>query len=141
MPRKSKPLELGGKYFQSKKELQEYVQSLLANGHRVLAKEEASVIQDLLLLHPNANEKIGTGLKYIEVSLSPQKTHNCFFVVREDGSREDFSYKHCVSECSQERLIEKRRLSAYREAVQDQIINFRFLKSKINARCELCNYN
>lgn len=137
---RKKRMELGGKYFPSKGDLQVYIQSILATGNKMLVGEEAAVVEDLLLLHPNADEKIGSGVQHIEVGLSPQKTHNCFYVVRTDGSKEHFSYKHCLSECSQERLIEKRRTSAYREAVADQIMEFRRSKQP-NSYCESCGSN
>jgi 5-methylcytosine-specific restriction endonuclease McrA len=136
MPRKPQTVELCNKVFLSKEDLKVYIQSILTNGCKLLTGEEACIISELLSLHPDASEKLGIGLKHIEVGRSPQKTHNCFYVVRLDGSKDNFSYKNCIEKCSQNRLIEKRRIAAYREAVQQQIIDFRF--SEHNPCCQIC---
>jgi Protein of unknown function (DUF3223) len=134
---RKQPMELGGKYFPSKGELQAYIQSILATGNKILVGEEAAVVEDLLLLHPNAEEKIGSGVQHIEVGISPQKTHNCFYVVRTDGSKEHFSYDPCLRQYNMEQLTKRRRESAYREAVADQIMKFRQSKQP-HSCCEIC---
>lgn len=132
----AKPSEIGGMLFPTKTERDNYIQSLLEKGARVLEGQEASVVYDLLLLHPDADKKVGTGLKYIKVKKALKGEYNCFWVVREDGSEVDFSYKKCNDNF--DRLIKGRRQSAYREAVQQQIIDYRFVERKNNQSCEIC---
>lgn len=51
----------------------------------------------LLKRHDELEEKIGVGISCFEVAVAPDG-HNgkCFWVVRTDGSRIDFSFKHCL---------------------------------------------
>lgn len=132
----AKPSELGGIYFKTLKERDEYISSLLNKGLRVLEGQELAVAFDLLLLHPDADNKIGLGVKQIEVRWSRQRTHFCFWVVREDGTIDDFSYEKCKYRL--DRLIVKRRESAYREAVVDQTWKYRFVQNKSKQFCEIC---
>lgn len=131
-----KPFELGGIYFKTQKELDEYIRKVLERGERVLEGQELAVIHDLLLLHSDADAKIGTGIKQIEVKRSRQGPHCCFWVVREDSSIEDFSYHKC--KYSRDRLIENRRESAYREAIQKQITDYKYVQRKSNQYCDIC---
>ncbi|MBD2294630.1 DCL family protein [Anabaena sphaerica FACHB-251] len=130
----AKPSELGGIPFRTLKDRDLHIRSILNQGVRVLSGQELALAFDLLLLHPDADNKIGTGVKQIEVKCSRQGTHYCFWVVREDDSIDDFSYEKCKSKM--ERLIEKRRESAYREAIQKQITDYRFLDRKSNQSCD-----
>ncbi len=51
----------------------------------------------LLKRHDEKDEKIGLGIAYIEVAAAPDgHPGNCFWIVRKDGSRIDFSFKHCL---------------------------------------------
>ncbi|MBD2450931.1 DCL family protein [Nostoc sp. FACHB-152] len=132
-----KPSELGGIYFKTLDERDEYIRLLLDKSQRVLEGQELALVFDLLLLHPDANNKIGTGVKQIEVKPSRQRTdYNCFWVVREDGTIDDFSYQKC--KYNLDRLIVKRRESAYREAVVNQTWEYRFVQTNSKQVCEIC---
>jgi hypothetical protein len=52
----------------------------------------------LLNRHDERDEKIGSGIDYFIVEAAPDG-HNgrCFWIVQTDGSRVDFSYKHCLA--------------------------------------------
>ena len=53
---------------------------------------------DLLKYHEKGEEKL-KDFDFFEVNLHPKFTDTkCFFVVRKDGSKEDFSYVKCVKE-------------------------------------------
>ena len=42
-------------------------------------------------------EKIGSGIRHFEVDGAPDAfAGKCFWIVRSDGSRIDFSFKHCL---------------------------------------------
>ncbi len=51
---------------------------------------------NLLKIHPNATQIIGSGIKKIEVEESKYKSI-CFQVVRSDLSSEIFSYRRCIN--------------------------------------------
>uniref|UniRef100_A0A7N0TX24 DNA-directed RNA polymerase subunit n=1 Tax=Kalanchoe fedtschenkoi TaxID=63787 RepID=A0A7N0TX24_KALFE len=49
-----------------------------------------------LRFHPSKNVKIGSGVKEIKVGYHPVHKVRCFFVIRTDGSEEDFSFRKCT---------------------------------------------
>ena len=51
----------------------------------------------LLKRHNEKDEKIGVGIDHFEVGPAPDGFGGkCFWIVRTDGSRIDFSFKHCL---------------------------------------------
>lgn len=65
--------------------------------HEKLGEADAAFMTDLLKFHDKADEK-AKNLDFFEVGAHPefQKTR-CFFVVKKDGSKEDFSVSKCVA--------------------------------------------
>ncbi|CAE8624186.1 unnamed protein product [Polarella glacialis] len=64
-----------------------------------LRGEELRLVQELLSHHPDAARKIGVGLRGIKVDASPPphgRQSRCFWVLRADGSEEDFSARKCT---------------------------------------------
>lgn len=60
--------------------------------------EDASLLMDTLASHPRVKDKVGCGIKSIVLGTSSNDWGNkCFFIVRVDGSREEFSYRSCIS--------------------------------------------
>ena len=53
----------------------------------------------LLKRHDEKDEKLGSGVARFEVDSAPDNfAGKCFWLVRSDGSRIDFSFKHCLLE-------------------------------------------
>lgn len=63
-------------------------------GDRVSA-EDGKDLAALLKKHDDYNEKLGSGLDHFEI-MSAEYGTQCFKIIRNDGSGEDFSYPHCV---------------------------------------------
>ncbi|CAI0431483.1 unnamed protein product [Linum tenue] len=62
-----------------------------------LNKYEHLVLVDLLKKgHQESEEKIGSGVRSFQIRDHPMWKSQCFFLVREDGSVEDFSFRKCV---------------------------------------------
>jgi hypothetical protein len=77
----------------------------------------------LLNWHPEAEQKIGVGIAAIEVRPTEfGKNTRGFWLVREDGSETDFSYRKCVDN---EQTYRKKFLAACRFAVKDHIAEFK----------------
>jgi hypothetical protein len=54
-------------------------------------------LEALLVRHDERDEKIGVGIHHFEVDSAPDEFGGkCFWIVRSDGSRIDFSYPHCL---------------------------------------------
>jgi hypothetical protein len=54
------------------------------------------VDQCLRTAHPEAEKKIGCGVKTFQIRTHPEHDSRCYSVMRTDGSCEDFSYRKCV---------------------------------------------
>ncbi|CAN0870777.1 Protein EMBRYO DEFECTIVE 514 [Linum grandiflorum] len=62
-----------------------------------LNKYEYMVMLDLLKKgHQESEKKIGTGVKSFQIRNHPMWKSRCFFIIREDDSVEDFSFRKCV---------------------------------------------
>ncbi|PHR25458.1 MAG: hypothetical protein COA37_01060 [Hoeflea sp.] len=68
-------------------------------GERV-SSEDAADLSALLDRHDELEEKVGTGIVGFEVNIPPkdvpQFSKRCFWVIRSDGSKIDFSIGHCL---------------------------------------------
>lgn len=125
--KKQKPTyTLGGVTFDAKTQLNNYVKQVLANATpgAALEGESLAVVRDLLTWHPEAEQKIGCGVAAIEVRLTPDfgKNTRGFWLVRDDGTDTDFSYRKCVDS---EQSYRKKFLSACRFSVKDHITEFK----------------
>lgn len=63
-------------------------------------QEDAVHLVALLQRHDERDEKVGTGIAGFEVNVPPrdvpQFSERCFWIVRNDGTRIDFSIGHCL---------------------------------------------
>lgn len=68
-------------------------------GDRV-SLEDAADLAALLERHSEYDEKVGNGIAAFEVNVPPddvpQFSERCFWVLRADGSKIDFSIGHCL---------------------------------------------
>lgn len=77
----------------------------------------STALHQLLAFHERSNEKIGCGVTQIFVS--KKEREDCFFVIREDGTFDDFSYRKCVK--SQHTATRLGVTTAFRRAVEADI--------------------
>ncbi|XP_009587068.1 protein EMBRYO DEFECTIVE 514-like [Nicotiana tomentosiformis] len=95
----SGPASVGSKNFWSSVEMFDYFYKLLHSWspNLNLNKYEHLVLLDLLKKgHLEPDRKIGTGIRAFQIRFHPQFKSRCFFVIREDGSVDDFSFRKCV---------------------------------------------
>lgn len=58
---------------------------------------EHMVLLDLLKKgHPEPDKKIGGGIQAFQVRYHPTYKSRCFFLIREDETADDFSFRKCV---------------------------------------------
>ena len=62
-----------------------------------IAEPEHSLVMGTLLCHPDAMEKVGTGIRRFSTKWNPTDlgTGTCFFFERWDGTRDTFGLGHC----------------------------------------------
>ncbi|MER9644734.1 DCL family protein [Mesorhizobium sp. M0239] len=59
---------------------------------------DAPELRALLRRHDEEREKVGSGIDHFEVGDAPDDFGGrCFWIIRTDGSRIDFSFKHCLA--------------------------------------------
>jgi len=88
------PVTLGPKHFDKKGDAIAYLNAMLKRydvGDRVSAAD-AVVLEAALARHPEAKEKIGSGVKDFSVRSADFGT-KCFWINRTDGSTAKFSHK------------------------------------------------
>jgi len=100
MAKAKRYLSIGGRTFDTKTHARIYCKLLLAHyadGETVGPKEHISFLTALLKRHPDATEKIGSGIKRLYRAKAPAPNYgtSCFWVERTDGSVIDFSMAHC----------------------------------------------
>ena len=109
-------------------------------GHEIVKKKKETFNGDdqfwlsLLLRHPDADRKIGVGVKTFEKRMNAKRTGYEIWVVRLDGTKESFSCKTCVE--SRHATDNQNLRAAMRHAVKGQIDAFRIANS--GQACSLC---
>lgn len=122
MPRKT--LQIGLHSFSTKAKAKDYIRSLLgryADGETI-SGEDDTFLRELVLLHPEKDQKIGSGVSAFTVQIDPiwKKTRH-FVLLRTDGSSTDFSFLSCLDGANKK----KDTFSALRHAVLEQIVSFK----------------
>lgn len=57
------------------------------------------ILLDLLKKgHSESERKIGSGVRAFQIRFHPQYKSRCFFLVREDDTVDDFSFRKCVDQ-------------------------------------------
>ncbi|EHA8588068.1 protein EMBRYO DEFECTIVE [Cocos nucifera] len=90
---------LGPKVFTSSTEMFDYFFKLLHHWSPNLDinKYEHMVLLDLLQKgHPEPDKKIGEGIQAFQVRYHPTWKSRCFFIIRFDGTDDDFSFRKCI---------------------------------------------
>lgn len=125
--------------FKTQKEALEYYKTIL-NSHNIneIIPTYFDDLYELLCRHPHANEKIGCGVE--SFMIKPDGYGNkCFWLIRVDGTIEDFSYIMCVKgkDISNDMKFRK----ACRTTIRPQIIEYRklYFNGNIYAKCEVTN--
>ena len=97
------PVKLGPKTFESPEDAIKYLSWLLntVTMKQDLNDYERMVVEAMLKQgHESAEKKIGeSGIKSIQVNWHLEHDSKCYYVVRNDGSISDFSYRMCVEGC------------------------------------------
>lgn len=96
---KNKSINMGGKLFSSVSQLKNYVNSLLnGSAEGVVDPHYHNLLVAVSRLHPQFETKF-KNMKTFSIHKHPEHPESkCFFVVREDGSEEDFSISKCLQQ-------------------------------------------
>jgi len=96
---RNKSINMGGKLFSSVSQLKNYVNSLLnGSAEGVVDPHYHNLLVAVSRLHPQFDTKFKS-LKTFAIHKHPEHPESkCFFIVREDGSEEDFSISKCLQQ-------------------------------------------
>jgi hypothetical protein len=115
---RGKPIRIGERLYGSKVAAAQAIRALLLrypSGSTIERRDHAQFLLDLLRLHPEADQKIGCGVKSFEIKRNGRSLG--FWLTRTDGTTTDWSYLACLSPPSRERLA----MAALRSAIRDQV--------------------
>ncbi|MCX6953056.1 MAG: DCL family protein [Verrucomicrobia bacterium] len=134
---KMPPFNIGNRRFRTKSSALEELRRIL-NGAPIgepITGDDGSLVADLLYdgRHPEAAEKIGVGVDYIEVRPASYHTR-CFWIVRTDGSEADFSM---MTAMNGQPSAKARVSAALREEVRDEVEQHRHSLPD-DVACALC---
>ncbi|GER27142.1 hypothetical protein STAS_02825 [Striga asiatica] len=90
---------VGPKTFGSSVEIFDYFYKLLhawPTNLNINKYEHIMLLELLQKGHTDAERKIGKGIEAFQVRFHPQFKSRCFFLTKEDGSTDDFSFRKCV---------------------------------------------
>lgn len=114
------PIIINGIEFKFQKNATEYFKNMLEryrNGQTV-KDDDHNMLLALLERHPEADKKIGCGVKRLYKDKTDMPT-SCFWIERTDGSKTDFSYRTAIS--AKGKSLYQEFLEACRNAVQDDL--------------------
>jgi hypothetical protein len=134
---KRRPIKVGTVSFDTTKEATEWVQRLVdryPNGER-LSAEHTAFFKHLLELHPNRADKIGVGVKGFVVHQNPTYPNRTVFIIRNDESLCDFSWRKCLNGEQQETLHRQ----AMRVAIVPQVLAFK--NTRLASGMQHCEIN
>lgn len=134
--------KIGNKNFETKKAAEEFTRRILNNcpigSH--LTGEELTFIYSLLENHPEAENKIGVGIKSIAVNLEERfKKTKCFIITRVDDTITDFSFYKCLTPSLNDPI--KLFNGSAREAVAEQIVTYKntfYKENQDSSGCVQC---
>lgn len=94
----AKPLAIGDRCFPRQMDALSFFKDMLAKYKKgdVVDEVDQRDLMALLERHISKDEKIGDGVDFFRVD-ADLYGGKCFWLVRKDGSEDDFSYKRCVT--------------------------------------------
>ena len=115
------PVETGSQSFKTKKAAKDFFKSMLArySDGQTISEEDSEIMHSLIERHPEAQQKIGTGIKRFFRDHTDKGT-SCFWIERNDDSTTEFSYPTCVN--SKGKSLYQEFAEACREAVRDDLV-------------------
>lgn len=114
------PISIGDRTFPSKKDAKQHFKEMLARyaDSQTIGGEDSEDLYGLIERHPEAQEKIGCGIRHFFKAGTDRGT-SCFWLRREDESITDFSYPTCVD--AKAKSLYQEFAEACRGAVRDDL--------------------
>lgn len=131
-------LVIAGIPFFNQEEAKSHVRAILRRTGvgNFIEGEDKHFVLELIQRHPTAEEKIGSGIKSLQVVQNPwNRVAQGFDILRADGSRTDISFIKCISTI--QTSTEGNLKAAMRRAISNQVIEFK--RDQGPSRCGICS--
>ncbi|WP_161627487.1 DCL family protein [Pseudogulbenkiania ferrooxidans] len=119
----AKPVYLDSEFdFRTKSDAYGFFKDILNSyddGDFVSVEHHRLALIALLSNHPDAVQKIGVGVREFERNRAPDHRTSCFYVIRTDNSKTDFSYRTAVDGAAATQQVSLR--NACHSAIEDKI--------------------
>lgn len=96
---KTRPIKLETRDFDKAGDAAKFFSDMLNRYYigDIVSPVDAIELMALLKRHDEFDEKVGSGIDHFEVAAAPDgHDGRCFWIVRTDRTRIDFSFKHCL---------------------------------------------
>jgi hypothetical protein len=113
-----------GQHFPRKQDVVAAIQAILHHYPygQPISQAHLQFMMAVLEDHPSADIKIGCGVARMEVRPNMRFPSNRYFwIIRHDGTGTDFSFMQCLKPATHAQKVR----SAFREAISDQLANFK----------------
>lgn len=134
-----KEYRIGQLLFKTKKYLINHIRKILYSYdlNEFVSKEHFSFLCNLISRHRWADQKIGCGIKSIQIQEAKPWKNRCFFIERIDDTKTDFSFMQCIT--SPADWHRQDFLKACRATISHQVIDFKknFFSSPNIKTCSL----
>ena len=127
---------LAGINYKTKVSVEQKAKDILAASQvgKPILGADFEFIKDLIAFHPEASIKTGSGIKAIVTRKNPPYYTKGFFIIRTDGTAQEFSYKKCLNgEYSTQQQFNK----AARSAIAPFIQNYKRTIFSAHAVCPM----
>ncbi|WP_166638774.1 DUF3223 domain-containing protein [Paraglaciecola marina] len=132
----AKPISFGIFKFNTRKacedEARNRVNSYSAGS--IISTTDKEFFEALFTLHGEYDEKIGCGIKDIEVVLDFHK-NKCLSIIRNDNSKVIISWRHCVKPYTKKMVVSY----SFRRAVKTTVMEFKSMALSGGATCPVSN--
>ncbi|CAM4395165.1 DCL family protein [Pseudoalteromonas maricaloris] len=134
----AKPISFGPFRFSTKKACEEEARRRISSYSSgvIMTLEDKVFFESLFTLHSEYDEKVGCGIRDIEVGLDFHK-NKCLFIIRKDNTKVSISWRHCVKPHTKKMVVSY----AFRRAVKDTVIAFKNKAISNGATCPKLGIN
>ena len=118
----AKPISFGQFKFGTRKACEEDARSRI-NSYSpgsIMTFDDQAFFMALFTLHSEYDEKVGCGIKNIEVGLDFHR-NRCLFIIRKDDSKVVISWRHCVKPYTKKMVVSY----AFRRVVKNTVMAFK----------------
>jgi len=113
---------IGEREFSSKKDAQNECRRILYSlptESIITDRNDHQFLNDLVMRHPDAVQKVGVGILRYEIRSNPTfPSQRCLYLIRTDGTGTDFSFLKCITAPTPRHLV----LDAMRKEIAPQVV-------------------